>query len=335
VVAHANQGVRDDGVGAQGWPTDWPMLYAQYLTRSANQAAKSLELYQEVMDCVARGELAPTVFQEMLTSFAQTRGGAYTDSLAKLGMRFFSGLVQVSTTYSNELAEILSPGFTIANPVPPQYNPANPIQWYQDLTSYANQLSSRAADMYKNLFERVASGEVQPNRLREVSANHLERQVPELLDRLSNLYFDLLNGLNDLRASYEEEYLSGILAAANRPGQEPAFVINLIAPPGEIASASLSLANTRMEPVVIRYIVTDVRRADGIGPAFRPNLTLTPDTLELQPGQEASVSLSLRLDQGEYEPQALYVGTLQIIRHGEPRLEVPLRITATTERVSN
>jgi hypothetical protein len=139
----------------------------------------------------------------------------------------------------------------------------------------------------------------------------------------------LLNGLNDLRAGYEEEYLNGILSTANQAGQGPDFAINLVAPLGEIASASLSLANTRTEPTVIRYMVTDVRRADGVGPAFPPNITFTPDLLELQPGQESSLTVSLQLEAGDFEPQVLYVGILQIIRHDEPRLEVPLRITAT------
>jgi hypothetical protein len=281
------------------------------------------------MDSVARGELAPTVFQEMLISFAQARGTTYTDQLAELSMRFFSGLVQVSTAYANELAELVAPGSAAPAPIMPQYDPANPVQWYQDLTDYANQLSARSMEAYQTLFKQVASGEVQPGRLQDVSSNYLERRMPEILHRLSGLYFDLLNGLNDLRAGYEEEYLNGILSTANQAGQGPDFAINLVAPLGEIASASLSLANTRTETTVIRYMVTDVRRADGVGPAFPPKITFTPDLLELQPGQESSLTVSLQLEAGDFEPQVLYVGILQIIRHDEPRLEVPLRITAT------
>jgi hypothetical protein len=322
----------DEAAGAGGWPNEWPALYAQYLTRSAGQSARSLELYQEVMDSVARGELAPTVFQDMLTSFVQARGAAYTEKLAELSMHFFSGLVQASTAYSNELAELVIPGSSDP-PTPPPYDPANPVLWYQQLTGYASQMSARAVEAYQTVLERVASGEVDPSRLQEASSKTLERRLPELLRRLSSQYFDLLNGLNDLRAAYEEEYLNGILAAANRPGQE-SFAINLVAAPGETATASLSLANTRDEPATIRYTASEVRRADGVGPAFPPKITFTPDVLELQPGQEASLAMSLRLDEGEYEPQALYVGAVQIVRHGEPRLEVPLQIQATTGRAS-
>jgi hypothetical protein len=323
-----NWGVWDQADGS-GTPAEWPSLYAQYLTRSAGQSARSLELYQEVMDSIARGELAPTVFQDMLASFVQARGANYTNKLAELSMRFFSGIVQLSTAYSNELAELVTPGSSTAPPPPPPYDPLNPVQWYQQLTGYAGQLSASAAEAYQALLERVASGEVSPGRIQEASSRYLERRLPEHLRRLGSLYFDLLNGLNDLRAGYEEEYLSGILAAARRASQESSFVINLAAPLGETATASLSLANTRAEPAVIRYTVSDVRRADGVGPAFPPKIAFSPEVLELQPGQEASLGISLRLDEGDYEPQVLYVGVLQIVRHGEPRLEVPVRIMAS------
>jgi hypothetical protein len=41
------------------------------------------------------------------------------------------------------------------------------------------------------------------------------------------------------------------------------------------------------------------------------------------------VTLSLRLDEDLYQPDALYVGELQLVRGREPRIDVPLRITAT------
>jgi hypothetical protein len=285
------------------------------------------------MDLVARGVLAPTVFQEMMTSFVQARGAVYTEQLAELSMRFFSGLVQVSTAYSNDLAELVMPGLETPLSPPPAYDPANPVRWYQELFYYASQLSARSVEAYQALLERVASGDVKPSRLQEVSSSYLEQRLPELLNRLSSLYFDLLNGLNDLRAGYEEEYLNGILSAANRAGKESDFAINMVAPLGETATASLSLANTRSEPSTIRYTASTVRRADGVGPAFPPKITFNPAVLELQPGQEAGLSLSLRLDEADYEPQVLYVGSLQIVQHGEPTVEVPLRITAT-RRVS-
>ena len=53
-----------------------------------------------------------------------------------------------------------------------------------------------------------------------------------------------------------------------------------------------------------------------------------PMLLSLGPGEEASLSVSLRLDDGLFEADVFYVGSVQITRRGEPRLDVPLRIKA-------
>jgi hypothetical protein len=79
----------------------------------------------------------------------------------------------------------------------------------------------------------------------------------------------------------------------------------------------------------VRCHVSDVRRADGVDPAFAPDVTFSPEPLELGPGEEARLLLTLRLDEASFVPDAPYVATLHITGHGEPRLEVPLRITAT------
>jgi hypothetical protein len=143
------------------------------------------------------------------------------------------------------------------------------------------------------------------------------------------LYFDLLNGLTDVRVRYEEEYLKGVLATANRLDQDTSFVLNLSAPLGSTVTAALALANSREERAHIRCTVTDVRRADGVGPAFHPQITITPAELDLEPGEEASLRLSLQLTAADYDPEALYVGAVRVIAQDELHLEVPLHITAT------
>ena len=120
-----------------------------------------------------------------------------------------------------------------------------------------------------------------------------------------------------------------MLATVNGADQEAVFALKLTAPLGETASASMSLSNTQNDRAVIRCTPADVRRADGVGPAFVPKITLTPEALELGPGEEGSLRLSLRLDEAEYDADALYVGAVYITGHQESRIEVPLRITAT------
>ena len=287
----------------QGWTAtsengsaEWPVLYSQYLTRTASQSARTLELFQEVMDCVARNELASTVLQDALPSFVQARGATYTNQLTEISLRFFSGMIQFSSAYSDELAALVIPEATLSPLQPPQFDMADPSKWYQQLNDYASQLTTRAMTAYQLLLENVAAGTVPPTRFQEVSSTYVERHLPEHLRRLGTLYFGVLNGLNDLRSGFEEEFLTGVLASAKRVDQETPFVLTLSAPLGEIASASMSMANTENELAIIRCAVNDIRRADGVGPAFIPKLIVTPDELRLRPGDEASLTLSLRLD---------------------------------------
>lgn len=307
---------------------DWPTLYAQYLMRSASQSAKSTDLYQKIMECVARGQLAPTVFRDRLPTFVQTRGTNYANKLAEINTRFFSGMVQLNTTYSHELMDAVMPGAAIPPVSPPAFDATDPIKWFQQLTEYASQLNVAAVRAYQSLLERVAAGQVAPNHVQEASSDYLNQRLPEYLRRLSSLYFDLLNKLNDLRSGYEEDFLTGVLATAKTQDQEIPVALNLVGPMGGMTSVSLSLTNTKDQPAIVRANVTDIRRADGVGPAFAPKIIVAPQALELRPGEEASMILSLRLDEGDYDPDVLYVGAVHITRQGEPRVEVPLRVMA-------
>jgi hypothetical protein len=316
---------RDFGTG----PAEWSAWYTDYLTRSSAQSAKTLKLFQEVLECVSRGDLSPTAFQDLLPTFAQARGTEYLTKLSALTSRFFTGLVQIGATWSQEQAELLMPGFSISELSPPQFDLKDPIKWFQQLTDYTAQLSTRALKAYQSGLERMATGAATPHQFQQPSSDYLAYRLPQHLHNLGRLYFDLLNGLNDLRAAYEEDYLSGLLATARRHDKEAPLVVNLAGPIGDTASASLSLANTRREPSLIRCTFSDVRRADGVGPAFGPKIVIAPEALQLQPNEEGSVRLSLRLDEADYDADVLYTGAVRVTDHGETRLELPLRITAT------
>lgn len=309
--------------------TEWPTLYSQYLMRVANQSAKTLDLYQEVIDCIARGELPATVLQDIQPSFLQARGAAFSSQFAEITMLFFAGVLQISATYMDALSDLVAPGVTEASPQPPPLNVADPVQWFQQINEYATQLNARAVRGYQSLLERVASGDIAPAEIQGISARYAEQHFPTHLHQLSVSYFELLNALQDLQTSYQEEFLLGVLEAVNQPEQEAPFLLTLSAPLGETASATLSLTNTTDEPATVRCTASDIRRADGVGPAFSPQITFIPDNLNIQPGDEASLTLSLLLDSDSFHPNLLYVGTLSITGHGELRFEVPLRVTAT------
>ncbi|MCC6188968.1 MAG: hypothetical protein IT318_08030 [Anaerolineales bacterium] len=309
---------------------EWPVLYAQYLLRAAKQSSRTSQLYQQVLDAVARGELAATVFQDMAPAYIQARGPAYASRMAEISSRFFGRMVQIDAAAAHDLVSlVLSAPVALPPAAPPEMDPGNPILWYQKLMEYASQLGAATVAAYQGLLERVAAGEIEPNEVQAASANYLQQHLPEHLNQLGSLYLELLNSLNDLRAEYEEDFLTGVLAAAERPGQETPPALHLVAPLGETTSTSLSLTNTRPEPALVRCSVTDVRRADGVGSAFASQIAVVPAEISLPPNGQGSLLLSLRLDAHDFVPDVLYVGAIHVERAGEPRLEIPLRIAAT------
>jgi hypothetical protein len=326
VAAHAAE---PGGGGASALAVEWFTAYAEYLKRAAGQSASTIELYQQITDKIVRGDLAPTATQDLLAPFLQARGTAYSDELAQLNVRFFREMVRIGTAYAHELGQAVLPESAIPPAPPPAFDPSDPTGWFEDLSDYSQRLGTSMAATYQALVERAASGEVAPSQVQEAAADYLQRRLPEYVAELGRLYFELLNGLTELRVRSEQEFLTGVLDRANGAGGADAFELTLTAPLGETATASFSIGNTRDEPARIRCHVTEVRRADGVGPGFTPAVMFATESLELAPGDEARLELKLRLDEDSYEPDILYVAELQITGHGEPRLEVPLRITAT------
>jgi hypothetical protein len=309
--------------------TDWSKAYLEYLTRSTAQSARVLKLYQQVLESVSHGHLAPTVFQDHYLRFTQTHWPEYAKKLAQLNAHFLSDLIQIGTTYSQEQNESAPVGSEDADLRPPEFDAADAATWFQQLGEYAGRLNARALKAYRAQLDRVAAGETSPSEVQEATSKYLSHRLPGYLEHLGQLYFDLVGGLNDVRVDYEEEYFLGMLATANRQDESQPLVLNLSAPLGETTGASLEVENSTERQTTIRCSVTDVRRTDGVGPAFAPQITITPEALDLAPGEAGSVRISLRLDEIEYDPGALYSGILFITGQAELPVEVLLRITGT------
>ena len=308
-----------------GEPAESSKAYLEYLTRFTAQSARVLNLYQQVLESVSHGHLAPTVFQDHYLQFTQTHWPEYATKLAQLNASFLSELVRIGTIYLPEQTEFAEePDLR-----PPAFNAADAATWFQQLAEYAGQLNARALKTYRAQLDRVAAGEITPSEVQDTTSKYLSGRLPDYLQHVGQLYLDLVSGLNDLRTEYEEKYFLGMLATANREDESQLLVLNLSAPLGETTTASLEVENSTENQTTIRCSMTDVRRADGVGPAFVPKITITPETLDLAPGEEGKLRLSLQLDEADYDTGALYSGILFITGQAELPVEVLLRIIAT------
>jgi len=289
-----------------------------------SHATKTLQLYQEVLEDVAQGRLPATVFQEYFPRFIQSQGTRYSDRLTELGSEFLTSLVQLNRRNSQgDEAEDAEGEIPL-----PIFERANATQWFEQYAEFLGQINARAVKAYRKQLDQVAVGEATPEDIQKKVASQMSHQLPDYLQRVGHLYFGLMNRLNEIRANYEEEYFLGILALAKRSESEPSVTMELSGPLGGMAFATFTLTNTTGHRTPIRYVGTEVRRTDGVGATFAPQIVIQPEALELGPGEDATISFSLQLQADRYEVDIPYLGFLYITGDGDLRVEMRLRIIA-------
>ena len=307
--------------------TDWSTSYSQYLARSAALSARTLSLYQIALERISQGKLPATIFQDHFPRFAASHSAEFTARLSEVVSRFLSGLVKLGVNLAQSSP---SEGAEAEREiVPPHFDSSDPIRWYEQLADYAGQLNARALKAYRLQLDRVASGEMTPGEVQQQAAEQATRQLPGYMQSMTRLYFDLLNGLNDVRSAYEETYFRGLFAATKPDESDPSVAITLAGPAGSTAAASLSITNTTGRRTRIGHRIFDVRRVDGAGPSLVPALVFSPENLDLGPDEEGTLNLSVQLDEARYDAGALYSGKLHLTGGSDVPLEVELRILAT------
>jgi hypothetical protein len=306
--------------------TDWSTLYSQYLARSAAISARTLNFYQLALERVSQGKLPPTVFQDHFSTFAVAHAAEFSNRFAEVGSRFLSDLVRLGSSYSMKP----SGSAAAAEPeaVPPRFDPSNPTRWYEQVAEYSGRLNARAIKAYREQLDRVAAGEATPSEVQQQTTKQMEQELPGYMERLTQLYFDLLNGLSDVRSAYEETYFQGLLSNAKPDDHDATVALSLSGTAGATTAAALSITNTTGQRTRIDHQVADVRRVDGEGPSFVPAVKFVPEALELGPDEEGTLTVSLDLDPERYDTDALYTGAVYLSGGSAVPLEVELRILA-------
>jgi hypothetical protein len=285
-----------------------------------------LKLYQEALEYVSQGRLPPTIFQEHFPRFVQQYGAIYADRLGRMGAEFLSSVTDLNRRGSHRPSE--TNGFDNEVP-PPTFDASNPGRWFEQYAEYAGKLNAHALKTYRKQLDQVAAGELAAEDVQQKTATQMSLELPEYLQRVGQLYFDLIKELDTLRSNYEEDYLGGILALADGRKGEPVNFVMLRGPLGGAAFSSFTVTNTTAKRTAIRYIVTEVRRLDGVSAAFAPKVAITPEVLELGPDEEVTITFSIQLEANKYDIDASYIGFLYITGDGDLRVEMQLRIVAT------
>lgn len=306
--------------------TEWNARYQEFLTQAAARAKRNLDLYRDIVARVAAGALPPELLDSRMPAFLQTHGADYANDLAALSMRFLSGLIDNGTRYSYELFDRILPGAVEFPEIdPPEFDPTDWGDWFSQLTDYGNQQNLLVSEMVRSLMEQVAAGELVPAEVSETSTAFIGERMPDSVADMARLYLDLLSGLDEVNSDFGADYLESVLDAA---APSDGFVLEVAGSLGSTAAVRLAVANTLAETTSVRCVLTDLRRADGVGPAFEPEVTMTPERFDLAPEQEQVVTVALNLAEGTFDPGPVYVGTLHVLAPDETLLAVPVRVRA-------
>jgi hypothetical protein len=317
-----------DWSGSSPPTPEWSARYAEYLKSSTARAARTAELNKQLMKRVARGELAPVTLESQLTAFLATNATSYANELAETSMEFLTGLVEVGTSYSYELLESIVPG-EVPDPdnAAPDFDPGDWSNWFRRLTDYAAAQNASVTEMLRTVMEKVASGAIAPRDMQAVSEEYHGERLPGTVAKIVTLYFDLLTRLDETHSAYGDRFLETVLDLSKAAEKSDA-TLDLVGPIGGTASVRFAVSNTAADSTSLRSVMTDVRRADGVGPAFEPPVTISPERFVLEPGAEEILALTVRLLADSFEPGPEYVGTLHVLSPGSTLVEVPLRIRA-------
>ena len=302
---------------------EWADHYQEYLAQAAANAAEIRDLYSEIIERIALGELSHQVLDQRLPAFLQLNGVTYANDLAEVSMRYLAGLIESGTAYSYELVERLLPGAAVRPRVAaPAFDTTDWSASVGQLSEFATRHSVAHLEMMRSVLERVASGELTPAEVHAGSTEYTTERTPESVRETVQLYFDMLRGLDEVSSDFATRYLRTVLGQEQRNG----FVLAVRGAIGSSAMVRLAVSNTQSSDAAVRCVLTDLRRADGVGPAFEPDVTITPERFTLEPGQERVITLSLFLGRETFEPGPLYVGTLHVLAPGETLLAAPVNV---------
>jgi hypothetical protein len=309
-----------DATGAVGSTVEWAMKFAHYLQRSAERLGETAELNKELTKRIAYGDVPPVIVESQLAAFLATNAESYAAEVADLTMNVLTRLIGLSSDYVCALAQGMAPDSSApARPTPPRFDPTDPVDWFERLNQYAAAETSVAKAILRSA---VDAGDCEP----------VENPGPEPFSiaaaKTADTFLELLIRLEDINTDYGRRYLTSVLGLT-RDSEKAEATLEAVAPLGQTATMRFAISNDSDADATVRCVLTDLRRSDGVGPAFEPEATLTPDNFRLPVGAEEFIQLSVRLDEPDFEDGPVYTGGVRVLGIGDAVVEIPLNLRAS------
>jgi hypothetical protein len=304
-------------------PADWGIRFQELTTEAGQLYARSLRRYQELLERVARRELTPEEVQRQFREYLQEYGPTSTRALVELSVGLLAGLLHLEARYRDALLDDLVPP---ADPPPPPPSPSSIdlANWFQALASYAAQQSARSMARQQQLVDRVATGEISSERVREQGRRFLDLHAPAFLGDVMTLGLAFVGGLQRSSAALADGLYDRVLGTEGvEPVVEPPICLDLHARTGEAASACIVVENSRLDAADVQCRVSDFARRSGDN-RFRADVQISPERFRLAPGEQRDVSITVTIDPIHFAVGVDHVATMLISGAGERDLVVQL-----------
>jgi hypothetical protein len=164
---------------------DWTTSFQALTNKAASSCASLVAQWQELLEKVARGDLAPVTLQDRLPQFPQEEAAEFYRRLAALSFEIFNGLFELQRDSTNEfmgglLGNSAAVELSASSPPAPPAADAAPeewTRWYQSVTAFITEQNEDALSRSQVLLEKVADGKLTPANVQEFSRKFLNERA--------------------------------------------------------------------------------------------------------------------------------------------------------------
>ena len=209
-------------------------------------------------------------------------------------------------------------------------------RWIEEITRRSLAEQMRSLQRYNELIQRLSSGELDQDAVRQEYLRFVQEESQRYLQRLAQASMSYYNQLNEISRSYNELFFNQVLKAGHQPPHNgdahraPRQVeMTLLAVLGEEAAGSFVLENKRAEAAEISFMVSPFEDEGG-QVRFRPPLQIRPPHFRLGPFEETEVRMSLPVLPELFEAGKTYRTTILV--RGYDDLELLLNVQVEPAR---
>lgn len=283
---------------------------AQYLLHSALDATQLLHRYQQLMGAVARRQISAAHAEENIARTAHSAAAA--DETERAVAAFVESFAQCCFV-PNETAATTDVATKAA-------------ELDEGMDTRVIMRHQHARDAYTAQIAALAEPTVSAGARRRALTRSHNASSNQLISDAAAQWFTVLSAISGAQS----RALAPALLETLRQIQPVGFdghVVELAGDLSEQVSTSITVENERDTATAVQFTVSDVRRADGIGPAFAPPVTITPAHAFLDAREISTVAVSVALDAARFADCTSYVGALRVSHDDGAAVDIPLRIT--------